>query len=363
MSMQEWLVAACVIAAAIYAAWSLAGLNVQRRLVEFGLRRLPLLHRPLQALRTRLSAASGCKACSTQKSSAPSVVVLLSFGLIGLWLSAPVTAATLQVTDDTGAVLTLKGPALRIVSLSPGATEMLFAAGAGHKIVATVRGADVPEAAKRIERIGDANALVYPRLQALKPDVIVAWKDLTNELVIESLNKLKLPIYYVSVRTLADIPRSVERLSVLAGTSTSAAAAVRELDARVAKLPKAPSKPAPLGVFYMMLDSPLYTVGSRHVISDAIARCGGRNIYTDIDFPAPIVEFKDIKKRNPDVILMEAQPITARDWRERWSQFSEVKAVANRQLLPFVEPRLNRMGPSAIDAVDGLCKLLRNVPR
>ena len=75
------------------------------------------------------------------------------------------------------------------------------------------------------------------------------------------------------------------------------------------------------------------------------------------------VEFKDIKKRNPDVILMEAQPITARDWRERWSQFSGVKAVANRQLLPFVDARLNRMGPSAIDGVEGLCKLLRNVPR
>jgi iron complex transport system substrate-binding protein len=181
--------------------------------------------------------------------------------------------------------------------------------------------------------------------------------------VIESLQKIKIPIYYVSLRTFADIPRSVERLAVLAGTAVSAAAAVRELDARVAKLPKAPSKPAPLGVFYMMLDSPLYTVGSRHLMTDAIARCGGRNLYADIDFPAPIVEFEDIKKRNPDVILMEAQPITARDWRERWSRFPSVKAVANRQLLPFVDARLNRMGPSAIDGVEGLCKLLRNVPR
>lgn len=363
MGVQEWLVAACVMTAAVYAVWSLAGAGLQLRLVEFGLRWLPLLHRPLLALRARLHAATGCKACSIHKSAAPSVVGLIALGVFGLWSASPATAAAVRVTDDTGAVLTLPGPPMRIVSLAPGATEMLFSAGAGQKIVATVTQADVPEAAKRIERIGDANAIIYPRLQALKPDVIVAWKDLTNELVIDSLKKLKLPIYYVSVRTMADVPRSVERLALLAGTSATAAAAVRELDARVAKLPKAPSKPSTLGVFYMMLDSPLYTVGSRHLMSDAIARCGGRNIYADIDFPAPIVEFKDIKKRNPDVILMEAQPITARDWRERWIQFSEVKAVANRQLLPFIEPRLNRMGPSAIDAVEGLCKLLRNVPR
>lgn len=367
--MQDVLVTVCVVAAAVYAVWSLAGADTRLRFVEFALPRVPWLHRPLQALRARLLAASGCKACASHKSSVPPVVLLTVLAFAGMSLSTPSLAAPLRVTDDTGAVLTFQRPVTRIVSLAPGATEMLFSAGAGQKIVATVTGADAPEAAKRIERIGDANALVYPRLQALKPDVIVAWKDLTNELVIESLQKLKLPIYYVSVRTMGDIPRSVERLAVLAGTSAAAATAVRELDARVAKLPKVPSTPAPLGkpasigVFYMMLDSPLYTVGSRHVMSDAIARCGGRNIYADIDFPAPIVEFEDIKKRNPDVILMEAQPITARDWRERWSRFPSVKAVANRQLLPFVDTRLNRMGPSAIDAVEGLCKLLRNAPR
>lgn len=288
--------------------------------------------------------------------------LLLLCTTVLLRVDTAVAAATpITIRDDTGATLRLTTPARRIVSLSPGATEMLFAAGAGDRIVATVIGADEPAAAKEIQRIGDANALVFPRLIALKPDAVVVWKDLTNELVIDSLvNKLKLNVYYVSVRTLDDIPESVRRLGVLAGTTQSAAVAVDSMRKKISKLPtrRAAQARKSIDVFFMMLDSPLYTVGSRHVMSDAIARCGGRNIYEHIDFPAPIVEFEDIKKRNPDVILMGAPPITARDWRERWARFPGIKAVANRRVVAYADLRLLRMGPSAIDAVPEFCRLL-----
>lgn len=290
-------------------------------------------------------------------------LLMLVASLTAMSPAAP--AQTVTIRDDTGATLRLTTPARRIVSLAPGATEMLFAAGAGDRVLATVTGSDEPEAAKKIERIGDANALVFDRLIALKPDAVVVWKDLTNELIIDSLvNKLKLNVYYVSVRTLDDIPRSVRRLGVLAGTSAIADQAARSMESKIAGLPKKTS-PArrPLDVFFMIWDVPLYTVGSRNVVSDALRRCGARNLYDDIDFPSPVVEFEDIKKRNPDVILMSAPPITARDWRERWARFPSVKAVANKQVLTFSDARLTRMGPSAIDSVPGLCQQLDRVPR
>jgi iron complex transport system substrate-binding protein len=290
-------------------------------------------------------------------------LLMLVASLTAMSPAAP--AQTITIRDDTGATLRLTTPARRIVSLAPGATEMLFAAGAGDRVLATVTGSDEPEAAKKIERIGDANALVFDRLIALKPDAVVVWKDLTNELIIDSLvNKLKLNVYYVSVRTLDDIPRSVRRLGVLTGTSAIADQAARSMESDIAALPKKiPSGRRPLDVFFMIWDVPLYTVGSRNVVSDALRRCGARNLYDDIDFPSPVVEFEDIKKRNPDVILMSAPPITARDWRERWARFPSVKAVANKQVLTFSDVRLTRMGPSAIDSVPGLCQQLDRVPR
>jgi iron complex transport system substrate-binding protein len=295
----------------------------------------------------------------------PILAVLLIAAASLIELAPSASAQTITVRDDTGATLRITTPARRIVSLAPGATEMLFAAGAGDRVLATVTGADAPEAAKKIERIGDANALVFDRLIALKPDAVVVWKDLTNELVIDSLvNKLKLNVYYVSVRTLGDIPQSVRRLGILAGTSSVADQAARSMESKIAALPKkSPLGRRPLDVFFMIWDVPLYTVGSRNVVSDALRHCGARNLYDDIDYPSPIVEFEDIKKRNPDVILMTAPPITARDWRERWARFPSIKAVANKQVLTYSDVRLTRMGPSAIDSVPGLCQQLDRVPR
>lgn len=279
-------------------------------------------------------------------------------GLLGTAIPTHTGAQPLVVTDDTGARLTLPGPARRIVSLTPGGTEMLFAAGAGERILATSRGSDTPEAARRIPTIGDANTVNFERLVALQPDVVVVWEHLNNRRVVESLQKLNLRIYSIRARGLADIPLSVRRLGVMAGTTPVAESAARALEEKLRRLAGRKVDGEPLRVFYMLWAEPLYTVGSRHIIGDAIARCGGRNIFDDIDFPAPIVEIEAIVKRDPEVMLLSAPPITARDWRERWARFTTIRAVQTGQLLTFSDPRLDRMGPSAIDAVEGLCVML-----
>ena len=303
--------------------------------------------------------------CGKQQNEVIAMKLLLRWVMLAIALIATAGFAqtpAITITDDAGKTISLSQKPVRLVSLSPGATELLFAAGAGDRIVGTVIGADAPDAAKKIERLGDANALKYERLKALKPQVIVVWRDMTHELVLESLQKLRLPIYQVSLRNFDDMPGSIRRLGQLTGTETAAETAARQVEARIASLPKRPDAKSTAtnpALFFMMWDVPLYTVGSRHLMNDAILRCGARNIFDDIDFPAPIVEFEEIKKRNPDVILMGAPPITSRDWRERWSQFPAVKAVAARQLINFVDVRLTRMGPTAIDAVPALCEQLK----
>jgi iron complex transport system substrate-binding protein len=389
--MHPWLetsiVAVLVSAAAGYLVWVLSP-KVVRIWLATRLAIFPPTAAPARRALARWQAAQGCSACSGNAAAAapkpartafrilPVVLVsLVCTGLIGaatavVQAAAPISpSARAVLLDDTGAKVTLAGPARRIVSLSAGATELLFAAGAGDRIVATVTGADEPAAARRIERIGDANAIVYPRLQALKPDVVVVWDDLIAEGIVESLVKLRIPIYRVSVRELADLPRTVRRLGALAGTGNAADTAARALEAKVERLPPKPAAQIaagarpPLRAFFMKWAEPLYTVGSRHVMSDALARCGARSIFDDIDFPVPIVEFKEIRKRDPEVILMAAPPVTARDWRERWAGFPDVDAVAKRQMLAYTDPRLDRMGPTALDAVADLCKQIAGVPR
>ncbi len=144
-------------------------------------------------------------------------------------LASAAAVGALTVTDDTGQRVTLLGPPHRIISLAPGATEMLFAAGAGDRLIATVDFSDEPAAAKRVPRIGDVTAIDMERLVALHPDLVVAWPGGGNPAQIQKIEQLGIPIYRQQVNRLADLPRSVRRLGALTSdgsTSEQAASAL-----------------------------------------------------------------------------------------------------------------------------------------
>src|SRR5207249_4842871 len=93
----------------------------------------------------------------------------------GLALLAALAArAEIRVVDDSGATVLLKAPAQRIISLAPHMTELLFAAGAGDRIVGTTEYSDYPATATKIPRIGSSSLLDMERIITLKPDLIVA---------------------------------------------------------------------------------------------------------------------------------------------------------------------------------------------
>src|SRR6202034_4438825 len=95
----------------------------------------------------------------------------LRLSLCALALLVPALAVALTVRDDDGNAIELPAPARRIVSLTPGATAMLFAAGAGDRVVGTSAYSEEPPQAKRIERIGDSQSFDLERILALHPDV------------------------------------------------------------------------------------------------------------------------------------------------------------------------------------------------
>lgn len=358
-TMQHWLIAPIVVAATLQIVWTLVSAATRERWLSRAAQTLAaypqfkVLQDAVEQKLVRLRSSGGCAGCDRKGATPPMIALGLIFAATA---GAPLHAATVAIVDDVGAKVALAAPATRIVSLSAGATELLFAAGAGDKIVATVQGADEPAAAKRIARVGDADNIDYAKLAAAKPDVVVLWHDMVNKRAVATLAKLKLPVYSVSVSHFRDFAGSVQRLGVLAGTSAIAESEARALARRAAALERKKFKGDPLAVFYMTWDVPLYSIGSRHLISEALAHCGARNIFDDIDFPAPIVEFENVVKRNPEVIFMSTTPITARDWRERWAPYTKIRAVAAKQVLVFEDVRLDRMGPSAFDAVPGLCE-------
>jgi iron complex transport system substrate-binding protein len=285
--------------------------------------------------------------------------------------AAPVSAgsaalAARAVTDDSGRVLTVRAAPLRIVSLSPGGTEMLFAAGAGPEVEATVEYSDVPPAAKRVPRIGDAVSIDLERLVRAHPDVVVAWPAGGNPAQREKIARLGIPVYDQQARRLADLAPSIRRLGRLAGTETEAEAAARGIEARLAALERtfadAAGASAHPSVLLEVWNRPIYTVGGRQLMTDALGLCGARNVFADLPEAAPVVDIEAVIARDPDIIIAAGPPGESAGWLADWKRFGTLRAVRSGRLLAFEDQGLSRLGPSVLDATEALCRAIARLP-
>lgn len=292
--------------------------------------------------------------------------------------AAPLAAAT-TVTDDTGQRVTLPHQPERIISLAPGATEMLFAAGVGDRLVATVDFSDEPAAAKRVPRIGDVTAIDMERLVALRPDVVVVWPGGGNPAQIEKIARLGIPIYRQQVNRLADLPASLRRLGALNSNGSVAEQAASALTAELARIAReygggagaaaakaagakaaeVPAAGAPPTVLLEVWNRPIYTVGGTQLMSDALTLCGVRNVFGDLRELGPIIDTEAVIARNPDIIVAAAPPGEGASWLAEWRRFGSLKAVKTGRLVAFEDPRLVRLGPSVVAAAEALCRALR----
>jgi iron complex transport system substrate-binding protein len=292
--------------------------------------------------------------------------------------AAPLAAAT-TVTDDTGQRVTLPHQPGRVNSLAPGATEMLFAAGVGDRLVATVDFSDEPAAAKRVPRIGDVTAIDMERLVALRPDVVVVWPGGGNPAQIEKIARLGIPIYRQQVNRLADLPASLRRLGALNSNGSVAEQAASALTAELARIAReygggagaaaakaagakaaeVPAAGAPPTVLLEVWNRPIYTVGGTQLMSDALTLCGVRNVFGDLRELGPIIDTEAVIARNPDIIVAAAPPGEGASWLAEWRRFGSLKAVKTGRLVAFEDPRLVRLGPSVVAAAEALCRALR----
>lgn len=273
---------------------------------------------------------------------------------------AAARAASVNAIDDTGRKLTLPHVPQKIVSIAPGATEMLFAAGAGSRVIATVEFSDEPAAAREVPRIGDSNAIDMERVVALKPDVIVIWEGGNNIGQVAQLERLGIPLYRERVTRLADLAPSLRRLGALADTRDAAEKSARDVETRLAALGKRFGGRAPITVLLQVWNRPIYTVGGTQMMSDSLRLCGGRNIFADLKTPGPAVDVEAIIARNPQAIVAVAPPGTANEWLAEWKRFSTLAAVKNGALIPFEDQRLSRLGPSAVGGTEALCEALQS---
>jgi len=281
--------------------------------------------------------------------------------LLALLLAAGAAQAQLRVTDDYGREVALAAPAQRVVSLAPHLTELMYAAGAGARLVGALEYSDYPAEAKALPRVGSEASIDLEALVALRPDLVIAWPNAGSARAVERIAALGIPVFRSEPRELEDIARTMETLGRLAGTQAPAGAAARTFRERAARIERRYAQRARVRVFYQVWDRPLVTVNGDHVISKVMRLCGGENVMAALPALAPEIDRESVLRADPEAIVASGPDGARPAWLDDWRAFPALAAVRHDNLYSIRPELLQRHTPRLLDGAEELCRILEAV--
>jgi len=288
--------------------------------------------------------------------SSPARVLILWLGLL-----LPAVAWPAAVEDDRGATVTVEAPPERVVSLAPFITELVFAAGAGHRVVAVSEHSDYPDAARSLPRIGNAFGVNLERLLAVRPDLVISWQSGIDPRVVQRLESMAIPVLVLEPRDIDDVASALRRIGRLLGAERAAAEAAREFTAAVEEIRKQYAGRATVSVFYQVSRQPLMTLNGRHMVSAILDLCGGANVFRELSPIAPTVNREQVLARDPDAILISSAGSGSSDAIEYWRRYPSMTAVRRHNVYTVNGDLLNRQTPRLVEGARRVCAVLDRV--
>jgi iron complex transport system substrate-binding protein len=277
--------------------------------------------------------------------------------------ASPSAAASFPVT--VGSVTIDKRPE-KIVSLSPTATEMLFAIGAGAQVTAVDDQSNFPADAPKTDLSG-----YQPNAEAIAgrdPDLVVLSND-TNK-VVDQLTQLKIPVYLAAAgQTLDDTYQQITDLGALTGHAAEATDLSTRMKDDIAKLVKdVPARSTPL-TYYYELGPELYSLTSKTFVGSLFSMVGMQNVADPADADGskggyPQLAAESLVAADPDMIFLadtkccqqSAATVTARPG---WAGVTAVKTAA---IVPLDDDIASRWGPRVVDLVRQVVDAVAKVP-
>lgn len=241
----------------------------------------------------------------------------------------------------------------RVVSLAPSLTEIVVELNSADLLVGVLDAGERPAALQHLASVGGYGQLDMERLLSLKPDLLLLWPGSVGPAQREQLKRLNIPTFVAEPNDLQQLTTQIETIAQQLGRPERGMALAASLRKRLAELRLRYHREEPLRVFYQVWDRPLYTVGGGQIISDALEVCGARNVFADLQLPAPQVSVEAVLQRNPEVILAGDQAQL-----EAWKAWPQVAAVAQARLLRVADKGLERPSGQMIEATAALCRLI-----
>jgi iron complex transport system substrate-binding protein len=268
-------------------------------------------------------------------------------------------SAQVSVRDDMGRSVQLKKRPERIVTLAPFLTELVYAAGAGDRVVAVSKLSDFPPDVAKLPQLGTGAEFSLTQLATYKPDLVLAWRDGIRRDDVERISAFGATVFAASGRTLDDVPRLLRVIGLMTGNDVTAA--VSEYETKIERLKRDNASKTRVAAFLELWNRPLTTISGTHFMTEALDICRADNVFRDLSGSAPQVTIDELYEKDPYVIVGAGSATNAEEFRSNWTVRQGLKAVKDNRLIFVDSEAFQRPTPRTPDGIAQLCSALDTV--
>lgn len=228
--------------------------------------------------------------------------------------------------DDFGDTVRIPAHVARIVSLNPTTTEILFALGAGPRLVGRTSYDAWPDSARFVQDLG---AGIRPNAEAVlaaKPDLVLLYASQDNRAAARRFRDAGIATAAFKVDRIEQFDRLTRLLGRLIGDSARGALVADTVKRTLDSVRAVTRGLRRVTVVMPTWDEPLLVIGGGSFMSELVAIAGGRNVYDSLSAPSPSVALEDIVRRNPEVVLVGPESAERMRAKPKWRALEAVRA-------------------------------------
>jgi iron complex transport system substrate-binding protein len=277
---------------------------------------------------------------------------------LSLLAFVPVVASR-RLTDETGRQVDVPDEPRRIVCLAPSLTETLYALGLGASVVGITDYTEYPPEARDKPSVGGLTDASTEKIVWLRPDLVLAVRDLNRLETIDELERLGIPVFVLDPLGLQGILQSIRRVGEAVHRSSSAAALVKRLEQQRACASARVGSLARPKVLVLIWYDPMVTAGRRSFMTDIVFAAGGQSITADLPQGWPEISLEEVVRRSPDFLVLVRGThggITPEELKKHGG-WARVQAVRENRVI-YIDERFFHPSPVAFDALEYLAKQL-----
>jgi iron complex transport system substrate-binding protein len=267
-------------------------------------------------------------------------------------------ANTRRIADDAGRIVPLPDRVDRVISLAPNLTEIIFAVGAGNRLVGNTTYCDYPAEAKTVEKVGDTQHPNLERIIALKPQVVLVSTASQLEVFTEQLRSHNIAVFITDPHDLEGVFRSIELVGEIVGHVDQARALVSTLRARALAVDSALKQSPRVRVFYQLSAEPLYTAGHDSFVTDLLKRAGADSVTANVPGAWPKYSAESALAAKPDAIILPTGGSMGEGNATVASALANSPAAKSGRVYKINDDHLVRPGPRAVDGLEEMARAL-----